>query len=201
MVRRSVVWMTMVLVLFARLGSGQTVAIAQISGVVSDESGGALPGVEVQVTQTATGANRFVVTDDRGQYLLGNLPIGPYKLEAKLQGFSTYERSGLTLTVGANPVINVMLKIGTVQETVTVVASSPMVETRNTGVGTTMTEEQMVGLPLNGRQPSQLIMLSGPAVDNGANNIGSASAVSSGASGERVDSRVRRRTAGARGVG
>ena len=168
MVRRRVVWMTMALVLFARLGSGQTVAIAQISGVVSDESGGALPGVEVQVTQTATGATRFVVTDDRGQYLLGNLPIGPYKLEAKLQGFSTYERTGLTLTVGANPVINVMLKIGTVQETVTVVASSPMVETRNTGVGTTMTEEQMVGLPLNGRQASQLIMLSGPAVDNGA---------------------------------
>jgi hypothetical protein len=168
MVRRSVVWMTMALVLFARIGSAQTVAIAQISGVVSDESGGALPGVEVQVTQTATGAVRFVVTDDHGQYLLGNLPIGPYQLEAKLQGFSTYERTGLTLTVGANPVINVTLKIGTLQETVTVAANAAMVETRNTGVGTTMTEEQMVGLPLNGRQASQLIMLSGPAVDNGA---------------------------------
>jgi hypothetical protein len=168
MLRRSVVWMTMALVLFARVGSGQTVAIAQISGVVSDESGAALPGVEVQVTQTATGATRFVVTDDRGQYVLGNLPIGPYKLEVKLQGFSTYERTGLTLSVGASPVINVVLQIGTLQETVTVTANSPMVETRNTGVGQTMTEEQMVGLPLNGRQPSQLIMLSGPAVDNGA---------------------------------
>ena len=65
------------------------------------------PGVEVQVTQTATGVTRFVVTDERGQYVLGNLPIGPYKLEAKLQGFNTYERTGLTLTVGASPVINV----------------------------------------------------------------------------------------------
>src|ERR1700704_4865873 len=117
MVRRSVVWMAMALVLFARVGSGQTVAIAQISGVVSDESGAALPGVEVQATQTATSATRFVVTDEKGQYVLGNLPIGPYKLEVKLQGFSTYERAGLTLTVGANPVINVMLKIGAVQET------------------------------------------------------------------------------------
>ena len=112
MVRRSVVWMAMALVLFARLGNGQTVAIAQISGVVSDESGGALPGVEVQATQTATGATRFVITDERGQYLLGNLPIGPYKLEAKLQGFNLYQRTGLTLTVGANPVINVTLPGG-----------------------------------------------------------------------------------------
>jgi len=153
MVRRSVVWMTMALVLFARVGSGQTVTIAQISGVVSDESGGALPGVEVQVRQTATGATRFVITDERGQYLLGNLPIGPYQLEAKLQGFNLYQRTGITLTVGANPVINIMMKIGTVQETVTVTANAAMVETRNTGVGTTMTEEQMVGLPLNAGRP------------------------------------------------
>src|SRR5438046_782886 len=167
MVRRSVMWIAMAMVLVGRVGHAQTVAIAQISGVVSDESGGALPGVEVQVTQTATGASRFVITDDRGEYVLSNLPIGPYALEAKLQGFSTYARTGITLTVGASPVINVVLKVGAVAETITVVANSPLVETRNTGVGTTVTEEQMVGLPLNGRQPSQLIFLSGPAVDNG----------------------------------
>jgi len=150
MVRRSVTWIAMA-VLIAPAGYAQTVAIAQISGVVSDESGGALPGVEVQVTQTATGATRVVITDERGEYVLANLPIGPYKLEAKLQGFNAYERSGITLTVGANPVINVVLQVGAVAETVTVVANSPLVETRNTGVGTTVTEEQMVGLPLNGR--------------------------------------------------
>src|SRR5918911_566854 len=143
MVRRSLVWMTVALVLCGRIGLAQTVAIAQISGVVSDESGGALPGVEVTVTQTATGATRFDVTDGRGEYVLPNLPIGPYKLEAKLQGFSTYERTGITLSVGANPVINVTLKLSAVQETVTVTANAAMVETRNTGVGTTMTEEQM----------------------------------------------------------
>ena len=167
MVRRSVVWMAMALVLVARAGHAQTVAIAQISGTVSDESGAALPGVEVDVTQTATGATRFVVTNDRGQYVLANLPVGPYKLEAKLQGFSTYAQTGITLTVGANPAINVTMKIGTVQETVTVSANAVMVDTRNTAVGTTTTQEQMVGLPLNGRQVSQLILLSGPAVDTG----------------------------------
>src|SRR5436190_5089465 len=167
MLRRSVVTLAMVFVLIACIGYAQTVAIAQISGVVSDDSGAALPGVEVQVTQTATGATRFVVTDVRGGFVLPNLPIGPYKLEAKLHGFATYVQTGITLTVGATPVINVTLKISAVEETVTVTADSPLVEMRNTGVGTTVTEEQMVGLPLNGRQASQLIYLSGPAVDNG----------------------------------
>src|SRR5438093_4269987 len=107
MVRRSVMWIAMAMVLVGRVGYTQTVAIAQISGVVTDESGAALPGVDVQVTQTATGATRFVVTDERGEYVLANLPVGPYKLEAKLQGFNAYERSGIVLTVGASPVVNV----------------------------------------------------------------------------------------------
>jgi hypothetical protein len=146
----------------------QTVAIAQISGVVTDESGAALPGVSIEVLQVSTGATREVVTDSRGEYVLPNLPVGPYKLTAKLQGFASYEQTGITLSVGANPVINVTLKVGAMQETVTVAADAAMVETRNTGVGSTVTQEQMVGLPLNGRQASQLVMLSGPAVDNGA---------------------------------
>src|SRR5262245_65997517 len=69
----------------------QTVAIAQISGTVHDESGGALPGVEVEVTQTTTGLTRFVITGESGDYVLPNLPVGPYKLVAKLPGFSTFE--------------------------------------------------------------------------------------------------------------
>ena len=92
---------------FPAVSAAQTVAIAQISGVVTDESGGALPGVEVEVTQTSTGLTRFVITGTRGEYVLPNLPIGPYKLEAKLQGFNTFEQTGITLQVGSSPVINV----------------------------------------------------------------------------------------------
>jgi hypothetical protein len=149
----------------------QTVAIAQISGVVKDESGAALPGVEVQVTQTATGATRFVITGEGGEYVLPSLPTGPYKLEAKLQGFSTYEQSGITLQVGASPVINVTLKIGAVSETIMVSANATLVEARSTSVGTVISEEQMVGLPLDGRQASQLVLLSGAAVTNSGNGL------------------------------
>jgi Carboxypeptidase regulatory-like domain len=168
MVRRSLTLMLAALVLLAGVGSAQTVAIAQISGVVTDASGAALPGAEVQMIQTATGASRFVVTDARGAYVLANLPTGPYKLEVKLQGFSTYEQTGITLAVGASPAINVTLKLGAIEESVTVVANATMVDLRTTGVGTVITEEQMVGLPLNGRQASQLVLLSGAAVSNGA---------------------------------
>jgi hypothetical protein len=151
--------------------AAQTVAIAQISGVVTDESGAALPGVDVVVTQTTTGLTRFVVTGTRGEYVLPNLPVGPYKLEARLQGFSTFEQTGIVLQVGASPVINVSMKVGTLEETVTVIAGATMVEGRSTAVGTVVSEEQMTGLPLDGRQPSQLVLLSGAAVNNNTNGM------------------------------
>jgi len=151
--------------------SAQTVAIAQVSGVVVDESGGALPGVEVQVTQTATGLTRFAITGERGEYVLPNLPVGPYKLTAQLQGFSVYAQSGITLQVGSSPIINVTLKVGALNETVTVSAATTMVEVRSTGVGTVVTEEQLVGLPLDGRQASQLVLLAGAAVTNSTNGM------------------------------
>src|SRR5438270_2655428 len=83
---------------------------AQISGTVKDQTGAVLPGVEVTATQTATGATRSAVTDETGSYVLSNLPIGPYKLEAALTGFRTFAQTGIVLQVGANPVINPLLE-------------------------------------------------------------------------------------------
>ena len=76
-------------------------ATAQISGAVRDQSGAVLPGVEVKVTQTATGLERSVLTNETGSYVLPNLPIGPYKLEASLGGFRTFSQTGIVLQVGA----------------------------------------------------------------------------------------------------
>lgn len=155
------------------MAAAQTVAVAQISGRVTDESGGALPGVEVVVTQTNTGATRFVVTGSGGEYVVPGLPVGPYKIEAKLQGFTTFEQTGIVLQVGASPVVNIRMTVGTLSETITVTAAATMVETRNTAVGTVVSEEQMVGLPLDGRQASQLVLLSGAAVPQPDGLIGS----------------------------
>src|SRR6185295_8139659 len=81
-------------------------ATAQISGTVRDQSGAVLPGVEVTATQTETGIARNTVTNETGSYVLSNLPLGPYKLEAALTGFRTFVQTGVVLQVNSNPVIN-----------------------------------------------------------------------------------------------
>src|SRR5689334_16840089 len=78
-------------------------ATAQISGAVRDQSGAVLPGVEITATQTDTGVNRTAVTNETGSYILANLPIGSYRLEASLPGFRKYVRTGIVLQVNSNP--------------------------------------------------------------------------------------------------
>src|SRR2546428_5459671 len=104
---------------------------AQLSGTVRDQSGAVLPGVEVTATQTATGVARSVVTNETGSYVLPNLPIGPYRLEASLPGFRMFVQTGIVLQVSANSVINIVLQVGQVAETVEVQADAALVETRN----------------------------------------------------------------------
>jgi hypothetical protein len=165
--RRSV-WLVLAMALALAPGvMAQTVTVAQLSGIVTDESGGALPGVEVTVTQTDTGMTRFVITDDRGGYVFANLPIGPYHLAAKLQGFTTYEQTGIVLVVGDTRSVNVSMKVGSLSESITVSADATLVETRDVGVGRVVSHEQIVSLPLNGRDANQLIVLSGAAVQVG----------------------------------
>jgi len=143
---------------------GQAVSGSQISGIVKDASGAVLPGVTVTATNTDTGLERTVYTTGEGAYSLPNLPVGPYKLSVSLTGFTTYQQSGIVLQVNSNPTINVVLSIGGVGEEINVVAASTMVDTRGTGVGQLIEEKQIANLPLNGRQPTQLILLSGAAV-------------------------------------
>ena len=77
-------------------------ATAQMSGTVTDDTGGVLPGVTVTATQTNQGITRVAVTDGTGTYVLTNLPTGPYQLEVALQGFRTYVQTGIVLQVGDN---------------------------------------------------------------------------------------------------
>src|SRR5207302_9503062 len=79
---------------------------AQISGTVKDQSGAVQPGVEITVTQTATGAKRTTVSNETGNYVLASLPLVPYMLEAALAGFRTYVQRGIVQQVGASPTIN-----------------------------------------------------------------------------------------------
>src|SRR5688572_26262013 len=102
-------------------------ATAQINGTVADSSGGVLPGVTVVAIQTETGFRREAVSDETGSFSLLNLPIGPYRLEATLAGFRTYQQAGIVLQVNSNPVIPVQMQLGSLEETVSVEASAPLV--------------------------------------------------------------------------
>src|SRR3954454_2523793 len=138
-------------------------ATAQISGAVHDQSGAVLPGVEVTVTQIDTGISRTAITNETGSYILSNLPIGPYKLEAALPGFRTFVQTGIVLQVNGSPAINPVLEVGQVTEQVEVSANAALVETRNAGVGQVVENARILELPLNGRAVVELVALAGAA--------------------------------------
>ena len=148
---------------------GQAISTSQINGAVRDPSGLAVPGAEVRATQTETGLVRSTSSAADGGFVLTNLPVGPYQLEVSKEGFNKYLQSGLVLQVAGNPNIDVALKVGTVSEQVQVEANAALVETRGSGIGTVMENQRVVELPLNGRQVTDLIYLSGMATQvNGA---------------------------------
>jgi hypothetical protein len=143
---------------------GQTVSLSQISGTVRDKTGSVVAGAHVSATQTDTGLTRRAESGTDGVYLLPSLPVGPYKLQVQKEGFSTYDQSGIVLQVGSSPTIEVTIEVGAVNQTVNVEAAAAMVETSSNGVGEVVDQQRVVELPLNGRQPTQLITLSGAAV-------------------------------------
>jgi hypothetical protein len=95
-------------------------ATAQISGRVTDETGAVLPGVTVNVTQTQTGLVRSAVSNEVGAFSFPSLPLGPYRLEAALQGFRSFVQEGITLQVNANLVVDPVLSLGEIAELITV---------------------------------------------------------------------------------
>ncbi|MEO7144481.1 MAG: TonB-dependent receptor, partial [Bryobacteraceae bacterium] len=142
----------------------QATAVVEISGVVTDPAGSSVPGAEVKAVQTATGLVRTATTEANGSYALSSLPVGPYRLEVSKAGFKSYVQQGIVLQVSMNPVVNVALQVGTLTQEVDVSANAAMVETQTTGVSQVIDQRRVVDLPLNGRQPTELILLSGAAV-------------------------------------
>jgi hypothetical protein len=145
-------------------------ATAQIHGIVQDTSSAAIVGAEIKATHTETSASRTVASGADGSFVFTNLPVGPYQLQVSKEGFSTYVQSGIILQVNADPAIDATLRVGAVSEQVAVEANPTQVETRNSGIGEVIQTQRIVDLPLNGRNVTDLITLSGAAVNTG--NVG-----------------------------
>ncbi|MGH9352115.1 MAG: carboxypeptidase regulatory-like domain-containing protein [Terriglobia bacterium] len=143
----------------------QAVASAQIHGVVSDPSGAVIPGAQVRAIETNTEQVRTTVSNGNGAYMFPNLPVGPYRLEVSSPGFEAYAQSGIVLQVDNNVQINVTLRVGTVSQQVQVSAGAEMVQTQDTSVSEVVDQRRINDLPLNGRQATDLILLTGGAVE------------------------------------
>ncbi len=135
------------------------VSTATISGTVTDSSGGVLVGANVQAKNLATNLLQSTVADTQGRYRIPDLPVGSYDVQASMMGFRTLVRQGLTLTVGANPVVDFALSVGQVAQTVSVQAQVSQVEIQTASVSSLVNTQQMSDLPLNGRNFQQLITL------------------------------------------
>src|SRR6266446_5444404 len=171
---------------FAAVVSAQ--ATSQIQGTIQDATGAAVPGAEVKVTQTDTGATRVANTGGDGGYVLSNLPIGPYRMEVSKPGFTKYVQTGIVLQVAVNPSIDIALKVGQITEQVQVEANATQVETQATGIGSVIENQRIVELPLNGRNSTDLVQLAAGSVyvappvsrSFGGSNGGQAIAVAGG---------------------
>jgi hypothetical protein len=165
---RTICSVVLSMVIASTVAWGQATTTSNIAGTVTDATGGAVPGADVKATHTDTGLVRTVTSGVDGGYLITNLPIGPYQLQVSKEGFSTYVQSGIVLQVSSNPTINVALRVGAVSEQVKVEASAAVVETQSTAVGSVVDNQRVVDLPLNGRNPQELLLLSAPSVSMGS---------------------------------
>ena len=124
----------------------------------------------MKATQTATGAVRTTMSAADGNYVLPNLPTGPYTIEVAKQGFTKYVQTGIELQVATSPTIDIALEVGAVTEQVQVEANATLVETQSTGIGQVMENQRILELPLNGRNAADLIQLTTGSVQMGVSS-------------------------------
>ncbi|WP_263358129.1 TonB-dependent receptor [Acidicapsa ligni] len=143
---------------------GQT---ARFSGQVTDPQNAAIQGVEVEVFNLDTLDKARTTTDNSGSYMVPYLPGGHYRIQVQVPGFAPYTSSALTVTVGQAFIYNVKLSVDSAQSTVSVNSGSEItqVETQNAEISGTVTQQEVTGLQLNGRNFTQLIALV-PGVSN-----------------------------------
>ena len=138
---------------------------ATILGTITDTSGAAIPGANIQVKNVSTGQTTTSQSDGQGRYRVPDLPVGNYQVQASKDGFASLLHRGIELTVGVQSVVDFSLAVGQQTQTVTVEGAVTQVETTNSTVSSLVNQTQMRELPLNGRNFEQLIQLA-PGVQN-----------------------------------
>ncbi len=139
--------------------AGAQVSTGALNGTVLDSSGSVLPAATVTLTNIDTGAQRTTVTTSTGTYVLPQVPPGRYNLAVTKKGFAAAKEINIPIAVNQTATINLTLKVGSTEQSVTVEANAAAVETATAGLGTVISQQQVTDLPLNGRNFTQLLTL------------------------------------------
>ena len=134
-------------------------AATSLRGTVTDPSGAAIPNATVHLINADTNLERTATTDGQGNYVFAEVLPGNYNLDIQVSGFAKYHQTGIQLLVNLPATVNVKLKIGQAQETVTVTEQAPIVNSTDASEGNTMGEQQLEQLPIEARDIVQLLSL------------------------------------------
>ena len=145
-------------VLFPVSGLAQTGA-ASITGVVTDQSGAAAPGVTVSATNQGTNVAYTAVTNTAGNYTITSVPIGTYVVKSELAGFKVSATKPITLEAKQIARLDFKMEVGTLEDTVEVTSQAPVLQTETATVGEVLSANTVQSLPLNGRNANQLALL------------------------------------------
>ena len=163
--RVTMLFLSAVTVVLLPLGASAQVAGATLTGTVTDSSGAIVPNANVSIKNKATGEARSVTSDAAGVYSAPNLLPGEYDVSFSAAGFATIVQTGVTLTVGAQQVLNTKMQIGQVNQKVEVSSEAPAVQLANSTISGVVGRTAVMQLPLNGRDWTQLATLQ-PGVDS-----------------------------------
>jgi hypothetical protein len=149
------------LCLAATLLPAQIAGTGNIQGTISDPTGAVVPSASVILTNVSTLVAHKTTTDRAGVYVFPGVPVGTYTLAINAPGFRAYERTGIVLEVGSSIGINANLEVGSAQTKVEVQAEGLALQTEDPSFKQTIDQEAVTEMPLNGRQMTALITLSG----------------------------------------
>ncbi len=158
--------------LLAQIGGGSIV------GTVKDATGAAIPGVKVTVHSQETNEERTATTNAGGYYEFPLLPAGHYRLTAEAKGFEKVQGEVFDLATGTRPRIDLTLQVGSVNQTVEVAATAPLINTTTTDLGVVMPRDRIAELPLNGRNFQELVNLQAGVISGPSNSAGSRGGIS-----------------------
>src|SRR5580693_9915392 len=154
---RSAKTLTLVLItLLASLNAAGQQITGSIRGTVSDPSAAIVGAATVTAKQIETGLTRVAITDRQGEYVLVELPIGHYQLEVQARGFQKYLQQGISLDVNQTATVGIQLRLGAESQQVEVNANATLVQSTVSSLGQTVMEQEILDLPLDGRNFSQL---------------------------------------------